>query len=215
MKTANQQASRLIASAARATLGPLGCTRIGRSRIWLSDQRFWAIIIEFQPCQHVVGSFLNVAACWFWYAKDYWSFDIGGRIQGRHLFEDEHQFGAVAEKLATRAAEEVRSLRDRFASMSDIARELYPTPDAQAWRLYHAAVAAGLAGETASAEGYFNRLLAEPPSFDWHKALQGASAKLARNIYDTGTFRDNVLEIIQEARIRHGLAPDPTCLLGV
>ena len=38
---------RIIASAAKVHLLPLGCKRKGHSRSWLSDQRFWLIGIEF------------------------------------------------------------------------------------------------------------------------------------------------------------------------
>jgi hypothetical protein len=40
---------RIIASAAKAALAPLGCLRRGQSRIWQDDHRYWAINVEFQP----------------------------------------------------------------------------------------------------------------------------------------------------------------------
>lgn len=191
---------------------PLGCKQIGHSRKWITDQRFWVILIEFQPSSYSKGSYLNVGVSWLWYAKDYWSFDLGYRVEGFTGFRDEHQFAMVAEKLARRAAEEVDRLRNKFASLADVARELAPKSDAQAWPIYHAAVAAGLMGDTANAARLFHRLMRETTIAEWHKRLQSESAELAHTLPDRARFREAVLSVIQHSRALHGLPPDPACL---
>jgi hypothetical protein len=203
---------RQLASAAKSSLLPLGCKRIGRSRTWIADQRFWVIVIEFQPSGFSKGSYLNVGACWLWYTKNYWSFDHGGRVEPFTTFRDEDQFAAVAKKLAMRAAEEIRTLRKTFASLSDIARQITPAPNARAWPLYHAAVAAGLAGNIATSERLFKRLIEEPVNTEWEKKLQADSAELAQTLPDAARFRAAILTIIQQSRGLLGLPPDPNCL---
>jgi hypothetical protein len=203
---------RQISIAAKSILAPLGCKRIGRSRTWIADQRFWAVLIEFQPSSFSKGSYLNVGASWLWYAKPYWSFDYGNRIEKFAPFVNERQFAGVAEKLATRAAEEVRILRNKFASISDIARYIAPDAHARYWPLYHAAVAAGLAGDVAASERFLNRLIEDFPAAEWQAKLRIDSAALARTLPDIVRFRGAILAIVQESRALHGLAPDPTCL---
>ena len=203
---------RLLGAAAKRLLSPLGCKQVGRSRTWIADQRFWVILIEFQPSSFSKGSYLNVGASWLWYAKDYWSFDYGYRCEGFASFQDDHQFAAVAERLATRAAEEVRSLRKKFASLSQIAREIAPKSDARAWPVYHAAVAAGLLGNVSSAEHLFNRLAMETATTEWHKKLQIDGAELARTLPNTAKLRKAVLAIIQEVLACRKLPPDQACL---
>jgi len=203
---------RLLARAAKSVRSPLGCKQVGRSRTWVADQRFWVIVIEFQPSGFSKGSYLNVGACWLWYAKDYWSFDCGDRVEGFTPFRDPRQFTAVAERLATRAAEEVRGLRKKFASLSDIAREIMPTADARMWPVYHAAVAAGLTGDVAASERLFRQLVEESADTEWQKELQARSAELGQILPDAFRFREGVLAIVQESRRLHRLPPDPACL---
>src|SRR5512147_2046072 len=105
--TAQTEHGEQLATAAETILSPLGCVRIGRSRTWISDQRFWVIVIEFQPSSFSKGSYLNVGAMWLWDAKDYWSFDHGNRIERFTKFQNASQFEGVAKHLAARAAEEV------------------------------------------------------------------------------------------------------------
>jgi hypothetical protein len=52
--------ARLIATAAKAALQPLGFVRRGRSRFWFADQGFWIIFAEFQPSGWSKGSYLNM-----------------------------------------------------------------------------------------------------------------------------------------------------------
>ena len=204
--------NRLVASAAKQALSPVGCKQIGRSRLWIADQRFWAIVIEFQASGFSKGSYLNVGACWLWHAKDYWSFDYGGRVEGVTRFQNPQQFAAVAEKFAMRAAEEVHALRKRFASLLDIAREISPPDGKHGLPVYHAAVAAGLIGDVAESKRLFKCLTREPTTNDWHRKLQTDGNDLAQLLSEGPSFQAAILKIIQQSRSLHRLPPDPTCL---
>ena len=41
--------NKIIASAAKSALKPLGLKRVGRSRTWYDDHGWWAVVVEFQP----------------------------------------------------------------------------------------------------------------------------------------------------------------------
>lgn len=203
---------RQLASAAKAILSPLGCKRIGRSRLWIADQRFWVIVIEFQPSGFSKGSYLNVGAMWLWYAKSHWSFDHGYRIKGFIPFKDATQFAAVAETLAIRAAKEVEKLREKFGSLSDVARHLVADSEAPGWPVYHAAVAAGLTGDVATSQRLFQRLIEQPITTDWDARFRANGAELAQKLPELNTFRAAILAVVEQSRELHGLPPDPTCL---
>lgn len=215
MAKANEH-GRLITAAAKSILGPLGCRQVGRSRTWIADQRFWVIVIEFQPSSYSKGTYLNVGVCWLWHAKAYWSFDYGDRIRvgGFESFESEDQFSLVAEEFATRAADEVRLLRRRLASLRAIAEELAAS-EVAGWPRYHAAVATGLLGRTDDAERIFARLIEQPVTFDWEKELQAASMELRRLLPDTRAFRAAIRKIVDESRELHRLPPDDDCFPGI
>lgn len=210
--TAQSEHGKLLATAAKATLSPLGCVQIGRSRTWISDQRFWVIVIGFQPSGFSKGSYLNVGANWLWDAKDHWSFDHGNRVEKLTRFEDARQFEAVARHLAARATEEVAKLREKFPSLSNIAHCLVADTGAIGWSLYHAAVAAGLTGDLATSLRLFHQLMEQPATHGWEKKLRADGAALARHLPDLHAFRSAVLDVIEQSRILHQLTPDPNCL---
>jgi hypothetical protein len=87
-----------------------------------------------------------------------------------------------------------------------------PGSSAREWPVYHAAVAAGLAGDLDTSEALFKRLIDELPATEWQEQLRADSEELARCVRDEARFRALVLAIIQESRTLHGLPPDPMCL---
>src|SRR5690348_10790315 len=103
---------RLIAAAAKAALAPIGCRRLGRSRCWISDERYWIIFVEFQPSAWSKGSYLNVRPIWLWLR--YGSNDHHPRPHDFIAFENAEQFKPAIEHMAAVAAQSVLSMRARF-----------------------------------------------------------------------------------------------------
>jgi hypothetical protein len=201
----NNELSRIIASAAKTVLLPLGCRRQGRSRLWVADQGFWIVVIEFQPSGFAQGSYLNVGAMWLWYLKDHWTFDYGNRVEDFEPFQSAAQFTPLAESLALQAAQEVRALREKFSSLSDVAAQLLArvvahTDPSQWWPTYHAAVAAGVNGDITTAQQLFHRLENLPAAFDWQTKLQRNSSILAAHLKQPTEFRLAVLALIEQTR---------------
>ena len=141
--------SRLIASAAKATLVPFGFQRRGRSRLYIADNGFWITVIEFQPSRFSRGSYLNCYAHWLWGTNDY-SFDHGNRVNGFVRFDNPEQFAPAITKLATEAAEAAQKLRLDLGSIEKVAMELAAYEEGLAargrggsWPAFHAAIANG------------------------------------------------------------------------
>jgi hypothetical protein len=133
--------------------------RKGQSRVWFKDNGWWLGVVEFQPSSWSRGSYLNVAAMWLWNAKDYWSFDEGGRVEGFHEFKDTSQFSDVADTLAARARDEIIALLERFPSTAAVASHLRRNGDENPWHTYHAAMAALAVGDVEHAQKRFRTLL--------------------------------------------------------
>lgn len=201
---------KLIAAAAKAALAPLGCRRVGRSRFWYSDQSYWAIAIEFQPSSWCRGSYLNVGATWFWYPKQHWTFDVGHRIEdaGFITFENTEQFTPLIVKMAARAAQEVVALRKKCSSLAAIHRNLSACPMRDGTPVYHAAVAAALAGDVKAARTFFERLESWPDQAqEWRLRIKTRGAALASLVGEPYKFRAAILAIIADVRIQLGLPP--------
>jgi hypothetical protein len=205
--------ARLIASAAKVALLPLGCKRLGRSRTWISDQRYWLIVIEFQPSSWQKGSYLNVGAMWLWRAREGHAFNVGYRIADFVPFYSPEQFSFAASELAAQAAQEVLRLREQFKSLPDIYRYLQEHTSESHWEIFHAAIAAGLVGELDAARRLFQVFDDMPMhSSQWYKELRARNAALAAQLDRPALFRASVLEIIQECRLLNGLPADVGCL---
>jgi hypothetical protein len=210
------EVGKLIAAAAKQALLPLGCQRVGRSRGWISDQRFWLIVIEFQPSSWQEGSYLNVGAMWLWRARKGHAFHAGYRIADFVPFYDVEQFSCAVDKLASQAAQEVEKLRRQFGSLRDIYRYLVDHTNEANPSIFHTAIAAGLVGDLATARRLFEIHLDMPTNnVQWQIELRKRNAALASQLSDPALFRAAVLAVVQECRALNDLPADPGCLDGV
>ena len=188
----------LIATAAKAVLGPLGFRRKGRSRVWIGDHSWWLNVVEFQPSGWQRGSYLNVAAHWLWSDTGYLSFDHGGRIDGFAAYEADAQFAEAAAGLADKAVMAARALDEAITSPEALAVVLRAS-DAVArpaskgsWPGYHLAVAEALSGGTAEA-----RLLLEAITDD---RVKPAASRMAALLTDPPRMRQGVSDLIDRQR---------------
>ncbi len=216
MATQNEH-GRLIAAAAKAALSPIGCVRRGKSRVWLSDQRYWAIMIEFQPSGFSKGSYLNVGASWLWYERPGLAFNVGYRVAraGFISFENSEQFRPLIERMAAQAAEEVLAMRAKFASIAMISRFLNPEPNRQPSDLFGAAVAAGLNHEFELSRRRFHEMLSYTVVDEWRVKRHAEAAALLALLDDTAQFRAAVRRTIDARRRQARLPPIADCLEGL
>jgi hypothetical protein len=203
---------RLIAAAAKAALGPLGCKRKGQSRLWYSDERFWLICIEFQPSGWSKGSYLNVGPMWMWHPEANFGFSESPWVDGAGFiaFESADQFIPLVASMAERAAQEVLMRREQFKSLRHIYAHLMTRVGRNDWLLYDATIAAGLVGDTATASQLFGFLEHwSTHGYDWEERPKSRGAALAKLLDDPVKFRTAVLTFIAEARAHMNLPPEP------
>jgi hypothetical protein len=199
-------ANHILRDAARAALAPLGLAQRGRSRTWVDDRGWHLIVVEFQPSSFGRGSHLNVGIMWLWHARDHVAFDTGGRVAGFRSSE-EGDWASSSHDLASLAADRVREIQAEVRSVEDAARMLTATPPAPGWATFHAAVAAGLAGNGAQAATLFERVLPSEPTRDWQRDLQAHAEVLRRQLSDTDAFLRSIADDISRARQALRLAP--------
>lgn len=200
--------NRLIAHFARARLAPLGCQRKGRSRLWFDDQGWWAGVVEFQPSGWSKGSYLNVGAMWLWAPVDHWVFHEFDRAEPFHEFEDESQFAAAVARLADRAGTEILAQRQRFAALPPVAAILEPKRAEGLWPRYHAAMAAALTGQLATAQTRFLEFAGLATATPWADARARAT-RLAGAMASAHEAQRLIAQEVHETRAKLGLAPWP------
>lgn len=210
MATAPGDHNRAITLAAKAALTPLDFRRKGQSRVWLADQGFWLLVVEFQPSDRAKGSFLNVATHWLWHPPSpsephfHLSFDFGGRVAEFVDMATPAASGA-AEALAELAAREAARLRAKLPSLEAAARvlaaaeaERVSSRQPAAWKTNDAAIAAALTGQAGAAARMFDAILATPlpPSWGLHESVRA----LLPLVDDSPAFRAKVIAAIAERR---------------
>ena len=202
---------KLIAAAAKAALLPLGCRRIGQSRCWFSDERFWYIFIEFQPSAWTKGTYTNVTPLWFFLEP--WGGEAAHRLCDFITFESVEQFAPLIERSANLVAAEVVALRTKFRTPADIHR-FFVANLSRSGNTYHAAVTAGLIGDFALARQLFARVMAlDPTKYGPQlKEVQADCDQLSALLDTPRAYRSVILERIAARRQARGLAPDPQCL---
>jgi hypothetical protein len=205
---------RLIAAAARAALAPIGCRRKGQSRLWISDERYWLITVEFQPSAWSKGSYLNVRPQWLWLRLG--ANDSFPRPTDYIEFENADQFTPLIENMAAIAAETVLAFRTRFRTLADVNQYFTERITRNGWPVYRAAVTAGLLAEIEIAQQLFKRM----ESFDTegHESwleLKAESAALASLLDDPVQYRSAILDTITDLREQYGLPPDLQCLESI
>ncbi|MFI1711415.1 hypothetical protein [Streptomyces griseoruber] len=118
---------RIVMSAARESLKPLGLTQRGRSRLWIDDHGWWLGVVEFTP-PRTPGSGLYVGAMWLWHDVDHLAFHVDAVRTGPELFRTEGQFTPLALDLSRQAAANVTVPREKFPALPDVGRYLTSRP---------------------------------------------------------------------------------------
>ncbi len=104
--------NKIINKAAREVFKPHGLFQKGQSRLWVDDNGWFLILVEFQPSAWDKGTYLNVAIHYLWDKKDYLSFDFGHRINEFVTFHgDEAKFYSEMLLLTEKALEKVEEYR--------------------------------------------------------------------------------------------------------
>jgi hypothetical protein len=192
--------TQLIDAAARKYLRPLGCTQKGRSRTWLLDRGWFVAVVEFQPSSFAKGSFLNVGAHFLWTWNDHLSFDFGCRVEDFIPFVSEVQFSYAAERLASRAVENLHRLDTKLPTPGAVAIALADSSERDTWGRYHCAVAHGLAGESDRAESLLAELSSLSGGPEWQREMARRSAVLLKALRDRAEFADAVWSLVAEHR---------------
>lgn len=159
--------SRIIASAAKAELEPIGFRRRGRSRLWLADHGFWLNVVEFTPSRWSKSVSLMNAAHWLWVGAGFMSFDEAVPSNCHVEFETEEQFRDAAIEIAKVARAEALKIEERFGSFQAIAEFVIErartSPDRMAlsWWGYEAGIASELVGRFDDAHEFLYNLTDE------------------------------------------------------
>ncbi len=201
--------NKIIAAEAKAALSPIGCIRLGRSRLWLDDHGWWVGIVEFQPSNWTKGSYLNVATSWLWNEDNPLAFSECWGERPFYEYESDAQFSAAMRSLTALARHEILRMRDRFASLELVASYLGARDIGNIWCDYHAAIAFGLLGNTKMSAERFDAVLAAKHAVEWADALKERVRRLIPLASCSIAFRTAIASVVASARSKAKLPQLP------
>ena len=151
--------NKIIASAAKAELAPLGFKRQGQSRLWLKDHGFWLNLVQFTPSRWSVSVDLDNCAHWLWAGSGFTSLDYFVRGKPDAEFKNDDQFRQEVIEIARLAAVEAAKIDEKFSSFEAIAAHVIGEArqserQRPSWFGYYAGVAAGILGNVDEAEQF-------------------------------------------------------------
>lgn len=147
---------KIINTAAKKILAPHGLFRKGTSRVWLDDNGYFMVQVEFQPSGWSKGSHLNVGIGFLWEKcrelNDLLSFDFGYRVKGFVPYREEDDgFEVEMERFAETALQKVmeyRKFKDMTYAQKCLHQRVLDTPiTRQFWELYDLAMLSFLMGD--------------------------------------------------------------------
>lgn len=193
--------NKLIAKLATSVFKPNGVIRKGQSRTWLDDNDWYTTIIEFQPSNWSRGSYLNIGVNFNWYAQDYFSFDIGGRIKPFKEFKDEDGFEKAIREYCELALEVVFDFRKKLNGINDSTKFMEASlSDEDIWGNYHLGVFYGLIGDKTNSEKHFNNVLNSDNNWDWGIELKKRVSKNTSKLNSITEFKSLIADIVLDSR---------------
>src|SRR5262249_45883212 len=120
------------------------------------------------------------------------------------VYDDENQFASATRGVATVAAQRVTELRELFTDVRSTAQALqkHAMTDDQGWPSYHAGVAAGLAGDAATARTRLSNVAAGQPTTPWEEELIAQARDLSELLDDHPAFMDRITNTVVQTRAR-------------
>jgi len=200
----------MVRAAAQASLGPLGLSQKGRSRLWVDDHGWWLIAVEFQPSGSSKGTYCNIGYSHLWLERDHLAFEDFERISidGGELLRFDP---ATPEAFST----QVQALANAAAGAVDARREAHGDGPVALQRLaqrrgdiyddYHAAAAAGLVGNRALADQAFDRVASAEDPRQWVAEVKQTTARLAALLDAPSEFAEELAHRVKRTRDALGL----------
>ena len=196
--------NKIIKRVASKTFKQYGIKQKGQSRLFIDDNDWFLIIIEFQPSKLGNGTYLNIGINFNWNVQDYFSFDIGNREKEFVECINEEQFTEEINKLCKHSIEKACNYKNKFRDINNAEKIILKhnfTSD-ELWGNYHRGIISGLVGNKNNSSKYFNKLLEVPENnIEWiielKKQIKGLMDLATKN---TADFTEKIQLIIRETR---------------
>lgn len=197
--------NRIIHQAAKQYLVREGLFQKGASRVWIDDNGWFLIVVEFQPSGGQKGTYLNVGIHYLWGENEELSFDYGYREGAFVSYEDDDErFLVQMQVLAESAFKKVVDYR-RFQNLKYAEKQIlnHRKRDTSLHQIYQKMMICGLCGDRKGKKYFFQLCDAlQSAQFDWEKAYnKELTERIAPIIDDSQKLQAYILRKIETRRM--------------
>ena len=208
---ASQDHNKIIRQAAREVLEPLGLFQKGQSRMWIDDNGWFLILVEFQPSGFSKGSYLTVAISYLWesdpsFAGLSFNYPVGGGSRQNNFVPftgDGAAFYEAMTAMAQKAASLVEEYR-KFRDLSYARNEILSIKRNTSHDILNMLMICGLAKDPLVEKLYrqlYERLTWSQQNYSrsFQSDFEFADS-LDSVVHDPGLFQARIVELINERR---------------
>ncbi len=194
--------NKLIAAKAKESLKPLKFKRVGKSRLWIKDNGWWVVIVEFQPSSWSKGTYVNVNVSNLLYEREGWAFYGGDRIPGFASVENDPDFESKVESMAAQAASYASELDERYSSLESFVRIHSDKPEDRksVWDYFFAGVLCSLMGDIGQTRRNFTAILEKDQEQLFQQGVQLKAAELMFLLDHPEECQRSIMGIVLRAR---------------
>jgi hypothetical protein len=200
--------NRLIKKTAKELLSPHGIIQKGNSRIFLKDNGWYIILIEFQPSGFSAGTYLNISVDLNFYPRDFLALAYGDREESFVPAENEAEFLATIQHFCDIAINKVKKLESDFADIAvalRTVRKLSSININDPWRDYERAILYALNNHFKRASWLLHILKLKKCRQDFEFKRREILTDIIPWLKDKDLFLVNIKNLIAQTRQLKGL----------
>lgn len=172
----------------------------GKSRLWYWDNNWYIIIIELQPSGFQKGTFLNVGICWLWNDSDYFSFDIGYRVENFHQYQNDSQFKDELMDLLEKSIKEVDKYKKQFSNIESVSY-YYSNIELKSLHFYYNAIISHLlSNNKKTALSLYKEIQKENYKLDWEIIIKENLNYIIEISDNKDQLIDTIISLIKNKR---------------
>lgn len=192
--------NKLLKKIAKERLKDYRITQKGQSRVFLQDNGWYNIMIEFQPSSWSKGTYLNIGVDFNFFPREYPAFEYESRQKNFVEFKNQEQFEQTVNDLCNFTITKVEELNSKFQDFSMALKTMTSISLNNEWNLYNLAIINAVNGYFELSKQQLNKIIAISAKFDWQVKRQEQVEKLIDSLSDKDNFKRIFLELIAEAR---------------
>jgi hypothetical protein len=192
--------NKLLKKIAKNRLKPYGAIQKGNSRIFLCDNGWYVIVIEFQPSSWDKGSYLNIGVDLNFYPRNYLAFSYGSREKGFTGVNNEKQFIEVVDNYCNHVIEKIQKFREEFKDISTAIASIERINPDDPWHYFDLAILYGLNGQAQKADSFLRKLMEQRCKFDYENERQKLASEMFELLTDNEKFVIHAKTLIANSR---------------